>query len=53
MFGLLNLGMGRDEAKTKAIMALEEVGAVDLIDQLPNYLSGGQKRLISIAGVWR
>ena len=51
MFGLLNLGMGRDEAKAKAITALEEVGAVDLIEKLPNYLSGGQKRLISIAGI--
>lgn len=51
MFGLLNLGMDRDEAKAKAIMALGEVGAVDLIEKLPNYLSGGQKRLVSIAGV--
>ncbi|MCX6698548.1 MAG: ATP-binding cassette domain-containing protein [Methanomicrobiales archaeon] len=51
MFGLLNLGMDRDEAKAKAIMALGEVGAVDLIEKLPNYLSGGQKRLVSIAGI--
>jgi cobalt/nickel transport system ATP-binding protein len=51
MFGPLNLGMGRDEARAKAVAALEAVGAVDLIDKLPNYLSGGQKRLISIAGI--
>ncbi len=51
MFGLLNLGIDRDEAKAKAIMALGEVGAVDLIEKLPNYLSGGQKRLVSIAGI--
>jgi cobalt/nickel transport system ATP-binding protein len=31
--------------------ALQTVGAADLIHKLPNYLSGGQKRLISIAGI--
>ena len=51
MFGPLNLGMVRDEAKEKAVAALEAVGAADLIDRMPNYLSGGQKRLISIAGI--
>jgi cobalt/nickel transport system ATP-binding protein len=51
MFGPLNLGMSHDDAKTAAMSALEGVGAADLVQKLPNYLSGGQKRLVSIAGV--
>ncbi len=51
MFGPLNLGMTPDQAKTTAFAALESVGAADLAGRLPNYLSGGQKRLVSIAGI--
>ena len=51
MFGPLNLGLSPDEARTRAMEALTTVGAADLIHKLPNYLSGGQKRLISIAGI--
>ncbi len=51
MFGPLNMGMTRDEAAEKAMVALQAVGAEDLVHKLPNYLSGGQKRLISIAGI--
>jgi len=51
MFGPLNMGMTREEATEKAMGALRAVGAEDLIQKLPNYLSGGQKRLISIAGI--
>ena len=51
MFGPLNMGMTREEATEKAMDALRAVGAEDLIHKLPNYLSGGQKRLISIAGI--
>jgi cobalt/nickel transport system ATP-binding protein len=51
MFGPLNLGMSPAEAREAAMTALEAVGAADLIHKLPNYLSGGQKRLVSIAGV--
>jgi len=51
MFGPLNLGMSRDAARTSALEALAAVGAADLIGKLPNYLSGGQKRLVSIAGI--
>jgi cobalt/nickel transport system ATP-binding protein len=51
MFGPLNLGMTPDEAKTTALAALESVGAKDLAGRLPNYLSGGEKRLVSIAGI--
>ena len=51
MFGPLNLGMTPDAARSAALAALEDVGAADLVSKLPNYLSGGQKRLISIAGI--
>lgn len=51
MFGPLNLGMSHEDAKAAALNALEGVGAADLVSKLPNYLSGGQKRLVSIAGV--
>ena len=51
MFGPLNLGLSPEEANAAAMKALEAVGAADLIHKLPNYLSGGQKRLVSIAGI--
>ena len=51
MFGPLNMGMTREAALNAASEALEAVGAADLVQKLPNYLSGGQKRLISIAGI--
>jgi cobalt/nickel transport system ATP-binding protein len=51
MFGPLNMGMSREAALNAATGALEVVGAADLVQKLPNYLSGGQKRLISIAGI--
>lgn len=51
MFGPLNLGMEREAARAAALGALEAVGAADLAKKLPNYLSGGQKRLVAIAGV--
>jgi cobalt/nickel transport system ATP-binding protein len=51
MFGPLNLGKSPEAAREAAMTALNAVGAGDLIHKLPNYLSGGQKRLVSIAGV--
>jgi cobalt/nickel transport system ATP-binding protein len=51
MFGPLNLGLLPDEARARALESLETVGASDLVRKLPNYLSGGQKRLVSIAGI--
>jgi cobalt/nickel transport system ATP-binding protein len=51
MFGPLNMGMSHEEARVRALEALETVGTATLVHKLPNYLSGGQKRLISIAGI--
>lgn len=51
MFGPLNLGMSPAEARNEATAALAAVGALDLAEKIPAYLSGGQKRLAAIAGV--
>jgi cobalt/nickel transport system ATP-binding protein len=51
MFGPLNMGMAIEDAKQVALEYLKAVGADGLINKMPNYLSGGQKRLVSLAGV--
>jgi cobalt/nickel transport system ATP-binding protein len=51
MFGLLNMGLGREEARERAMQALEAVGGAHLERKIPNYLSGGEKRLVAIAGI--
>jgi len=51
MFGPLNMGLPRDEARERAVQALEAVGGSHLAGKIPNYLSGGEKRLIAIAGI--
>ncbi|HEX9907032.1 MAG TPA: ATP-binding cassette domain-containing protein [Thermoplasmata archaeon] len=50
MFGPLNLGLSPDEARKRAEWALGVVGMKEL-QKIPHYLSGGQKRLVAIAGV--
>ncbi|CAJ35506.1 energy-coupling factor ABC transporter ATP-binding protein [Methanocella arvoryzae] len=51
MFGPINMGLSIADAKKAAEEALETVGAAHLAQKMPNYLSGGQKRLVCIAGV--
>jgi len=46
----LNLGMSVEEARKKAQWALDIVGIKD-VNKVPHYMSGGQKRLVAIAGV--
>ena len=50
MFGPLNLGLTTDEARERARWALEIVGITDL-EKIPHNLSGGQKRLVALAGI--
>ncbi len=50
MFGPLNLGLSQEEARKRAEWALGVVGIKDT-SKIPHYLSGGQKRLVAIAGV--
>jgi cobalt/nickel transport system ATP-binding protein len=54
MFGPRNLGFTREESYNKAYNALETVFGEfpeDLIDKIPHYLSGGEKKLVAIAGI--
>lgn len=51
MFGPINMGMNIEQAKREAMGALKAVGAENLSEKMPGYLSGGQKRLVCIAGV--
>jgi cobalt/nickel transport system ATP-binding protein len=50
MFGPLNLGMTTEEARKRAEWALDVVGMKET-NKIPHYLSGGQKRLVAIAGI--
>lgn len=50
-FGLQNYGVPGDEARARAREALATVDASHLEDRIPHYLSGGEKRLVGIAGV--
>jgi len=51
MFGLRNYGVPAEEARRRAREALATVDAVYLEDRVPHYLSGGEKRLVGLAGV--
>ncbi len=50
MFGPLNLGLTTEEARKRAEWALDVVGMKET-GKIPHYLSGGQKRLVAIAGI--
>jgi len=51
LFGLQNYGVSGTEAEERAKQALETVDAGHLVDRVPHYLSGGEKRLVGLAGV--
>ncbi len=52
MFGPLNFGRDKDEAKKDAMKALEKVGIdKSFYERSPFNLSGGEKRKVAIAGV--
>jgi cobalt/nickel transport system ATP-binding protein len=50
-FGLQNHGVSGSEATRRAREALATVDAGHLEDRIPHYLSGGEKRLVGLAGV--
>jgi cobalt/nickel transport system ATP-binding protein len=50
MFGPLNQGLKPEEAKKQALWALNAVGFTE-VSKIPHHLSGGEKRLVAIAGV--
>ena len=51
LFGPQNYGMAGEEAERRAREALATVDAAHLEDRVPHYLSGGEKRLVGLAGV--
>jgi cobalt/nickel transport system ATP-binding protein len=52
MFGPLNLGWSAEEAESRAVHVLSEVGiAEDLLRRPPFNLSAGEKRRVALAGV--
>lgn len=50
MFGPMNNGLGMEESRRAAEWALDLVGFKEKA-KVPHYLSGGEKRLVAIAGV--
>ena len=50
-FGPLNMGMDRDEAEATARRTLDRLGLSGFEDRITHRLSGGEKRMISLATV--
>ncbi len=50
-FGPANLGVPRGDLDGVVERALDQVGAMPLIDRTPHHLSGGEKRRVAIATV--
>ena len=51
LFGLQHYGVPDSDAQERAREALATVDASHLEDRVPHYLSGGEKRLVGLAGV--
>lgn len=52
MYGPLNIGIGKEDAKAKAIEALSMLGLGDeYLEKSPFHLSGGEKRRVALAGI--
>ncbi len=50
-FGPRNLGLTKEEVEDRVTESLSITGVLDLADRAPHHLSGGEKRMVSIAGV--
>ena len=50
-FGLLNLGVEREDVEARVVEALRRVGLESERDRFPGHLSAGQKRLAAMAAV--
>lgn len=50
-FGPLNLGLPKDEVRTRVAQALQSVGLAGFDGRVPHHLSGGEKRRAALAGV--
>ena len=50
-FGPRNMGLSEDELEKRVQAAMDLTGIDDLAERAPHHLSGGQKRMVAIAGV--
>jgi cobalt/nickel transport system ATP-binding protein len=50
-FGPTNMGLSRAEIVERVTEALRVTGIAELADRPPHHLSGGEKRMVSIAGI--
>jgi cobalt/nickel transport system ATP-binding protein len=50
-FGPLNLGLTGEEVQARVMEAMKTTGVHTLGERAPHHLSGGEKRMVSIAGV--
>lgn len=50
-FGPLNMGLSSEEVTERVDYALSLTGISEFADRAPHHLSGGQKRMVAIAGV--
>jgi len=50
-FGPINMGLSRAEVEKRVKEALEMVGLKGFEERAPHHLSGGQKKLVAIAGI--
>ncbi len=50
-FGPMNMGLSEEEITARVDKALKVVGIEKLKDRPPHHLSGGEKRLVTIAGI--
>lgn len=50
-FGPMNLGKSRDEVRTLVRQTLEQLGLSGYEDRITHHFSGGEKRLVALAGV--
>ena len=50
-FGLMNLGFSQEEARNKGEAVLETLGIAHLSNKVPYKLSGGEKRMASLATI--
>ena len=50
-FGPMNLGLSRDEVKERVDEVIQYLSLSDLQEKAPHYLSGGEKKRVSIADI--
>lgn len=50
-FGLFNIGLGQEEVRIRVDQVMEETGLTEIANRPPHFLSGGQKKQVTIADI--